>query len=127
MNNNINMRLNRINKKVGVIKIGVCLVIVLLNSYVLLAQQNSLSATEEVGYGISAEDMHMRDPFVTVDRKNHCYYIITSRWKDGRGGLFAYKSEDLKSWKEIGFVFQAAPDYLGKDDFWAPEIGRAHV
>ena len=115
------MRLNRIHKKVDIIKIGVCLIIVMLNSYALLAQQDSQPVTEKAGYNISAGDMHMRDPFVTVDRKNHCYYIITSRWKDGRGGLFAYKSEDLKNWKEIGFVFQAAPDYLGKDDFWAPD------
>lgn len=105
----------------SVIKIFIFQIIVLLNSCVLLAQQNPLTKKENVDYNIAIKDMHMRDPFVTVDHKNHCYYIITSRWKDGRGGLFAYKSEDLKKWKEIGFVYQAAPDYLGKNDFWAPD------
>lgn len=72
-------------------------------------------------YPIPAEQMYMRDPFVTVDRQNHCYYIITSRWDNGRGGLFAYKSEDLQNWREEGFVYKAAPDYLGTNDFWAPD------
>lgn len=72
-------------------------------------------------YPIPAKDMHMRDPFVIVDEEEECYYIITSRWKDGRGGLAAYKSRDLENWRDEGFVYNAAPDYLGTDDFWAPD------
>ena len=72
-------------------------------------------------YPVPASEMKMRDPFVIADKEDGCYYIITSRWKDGRGGLAAYKSRDLKNWRDEGFVFNAAPDYLGTDDFWAPD------
>lgn len=72
-------------------------------------------------YPILAKNMQMRDPFITVDREHNCYYLITPRWKDERGGLIAYKSEDLESWKELGYVFNAEKDYLGTNDYWAPD------
>lgn len=70
---------------------------------------------------IPTERLCMRDPFVTVDRQAGRYYLITSRWDQGRGGLFAYVSDDLAEWEEAGFVYNAPADYPGTDDWWAPD------
>lgn len=72
-------------------------------------------------YNINTSDMGVRDPFIIVDRENECYYLIRSAWTDGRGALYAYKSLNLKKWKDVGYVFQAEPDYLGTKDYWAPD------
>ena len=67
---------------------------------------------------VATENLRLRDPFITVDRDNACYYLIHSRWKDGRGGLFALRSQDLEHWEKTGFVYNAPEDYLGTDDWW---------
>jgi len=72
-------------------------------------------------YSINTSDMGIRDPFIIVDRKDKCYYLIQSRWDNGSGVLYAYKSLNLKKWKEVGYVFRAEPDYLGTKDYWAPD------
>ena len=72
-------------------------------------------------YTINTSDLVIRDPFIIVDHENACYYLIRSTWVDGRGALFAYKSLNLKKWKEEGYVFRADPDYLGTKDYWAPD------
>lgn len=69
---------------------------------------------------VATENLRLRDPFITVDRDNACYYLIHSRWKDGRGGLFALRSQDLEHWEKTGFVYNAPEDYLGTDDWWRP-------
>ena len=56
---------------------------------------------------VATENLRLRDPFITVDRDNACYYLIHSRWKDGRGGLFALRSQDLEHWEKTGFVYNA--------------------
>lgn len=87
----------------------------------ILTMQPPLQTPVQETYPIPASEVYIRDPFITVDKKNSCYYIITSCWKDGRGGMVAYKSKDLQNWRLEKKVFQAAPDYLGTDDFWAPD------
>lgn len=79
------------------------------------------SSPQVTDYNILTKNFKTRDPFITVDRQNNCYYLINSSWEGNKGGLYAYKSEDLKRWKEIGFVFQAPDNYLGTDDYWAPD------
>jgi beta-xylosidase len=71
---------------------------------------------------ISTNNIKCRDPFVTVDQKNKCYYLIVSQKKDERGGLFAYKSKDLNQWEKVGFVYNAPKDYIGTDNWWAPDF-----
>lgn len=73
---------------------------------------------QEIG---ATENLRLRDPFITVDRDNACYYLVHSRWKDGREGLFALRSQDLEHWEKTGFVYNAPEDYLGTDDWWAPD------
>ncbi len=70
---------------------------------------------------VATENLRLCDPFITVDRDNACYYLVHSRWKDGRGGLFALRSQDLEHWEKTGFVYNAPEDYLGTDDWWAPD------
>lgn len=75
-----------------------------------------------IEYTIKTEDMNFRDPFITVDREEGCYYLITPTRKQGRGALMAYKSLDLKMWGQVGYVYQARTDYLGNTHFWAPDF-----
>lgn len=76
----------------------------------------------EVEYTIKTSDLNIRDPFITVDREEGCYYLITSTRKQGRGALIAYKSLDLEMWGEVGYVYQARTDYIGNSHFWAPDF-----
>lgn len=71
---------------------------------------------------IAINDIKCRDPFVIVDHKNQSYYLIVSRQKDGRSGLFAYKSKDLNEWEQVGYVYNAPKDYIGTNDWWAPDF-----
>ena len=68
-------------------------------------------------YPVPASEMKMRDPFVIADKEGrmllHNHFPVEGR----KGGLAAYKSRDLKNWRDEGFVFNAAPDYLGTERF----------
>lgn len=75
-----------------------------------------------IEYTKKTSDLNIRDPFITVDREEGCYYLITSTRKQGRGALIAYKSLDLKMWGEVGYVYQARTDYIGNSHFWAPDF-----
>lgn len=70
---------------------------------------------------IPSEKIFCRDPFITVDHKAKCYYLIVSRSNDKGDKLFAYKSTDLKYWDEVGFVFNMPAGYPGTHDWWAPD------
>ena len=75
-----------------------------------------------IEYTKHTSDLNIRDPFITVDREEGCYYLITSTRKQGRGALMAYKSLDLEMWGDVGYVFQARTDYIGNSHFWAPDF-----
>lgn len=70
-----------------------------------------------IEYTKKTSDLNIRDPFITVDREEGCYYLITSTRKQGRGALIAYKSLDLEMWGEVGYVYQARTDYIGNSHF----------
>ncbi|MDR1505109.1 MAG: glycoside hydrolase family 43 protein [Prevotella sp.] len=72
---------------------------------------------EEV-YDIKVADMHIRDPFILVDRENSVYYLHVNRDKKVK----VYKSKDLTMWKDCGNSFVPKSDFWGKFDFWAPDV-----
>lgn len=74
------------------------------------------------------QNFSIRDPFVTVDRENRCYYIITAaRVSNLHYGLRAYKSYNLDTWFDKGLVYDASNDVLSVvnpsngDSNWAPD------
>ena len=50
---------------------------------------------------IKTTDMKFRDPFIFVDRKNKCYYLITSNSEQPDWRLAAYRSADLENWEFV--------------------------
>ncbi len=77
-------------------------------------------------YNIPAESIKIRDPFVTVDRENGTYYIVTTARSNGNFALKAYESKDLKMWKDNGIVYEGNQNFIGKtsgkkDSWWAPD------
>ncbi|HBX46646.1 glycoside hydrolase family 43 protein [Limibacterium fermenti] len=69
-------------------------------------------------YDIKLSDIHIRDPFILVDKQNKVYYLHVN----GDKKVKVYKSEDLTMWKDMGFSFVPQPDFWGKSDFWAPDV-----
>lgn len=69
-------------------------------------------------FDINISEISMRDPFVFVDPETKMYYIPAN----GDNKIKMYKSKDLKTWKDIGIVFEPAADFWGKTDFWAPDL-----
>ena len=69
----------------------------------------------------------IRDPFVLVDKKKKCYYIITAALTDSRHrALRAYRSTDLEHWHDAGLVYDSSIDALAcvdpeEDIWWAPD------
>lgn len=74
--------------------------------------------TPEETYDIKVSDMHIRDPFILVDRENQVYYMHVN----GDKKVKAYKSKDLTMWKDLGTSFAPGSDFWGKSDFWAPDM-----
>lgn len=69
-------------------------------------------------YLLKRDSMHVRDPFIFVDRENGFYYMQAN----GGKGFRLYKSRDLEHWKDLGFSFKADTSFWGKRDFWAPDM-----
>ncbi len=77
-------------------------------------------------YDIPQESIRIRDPFVTVDKDNGLYYIITAGRSDTTVALRAYESRDLEMWKDMGYVYLGEKGWMknvkaGKDHWWAPD------
>ena len=72
---------------------------------------------EEV-FDLRVSDMHIRDPFILVDRENQAYYMHVN----GNKKVRVYKSKDLAMWKDMGIAFAPGGDFWGKSDFWAPDV-----
>ncbi|RNC66720.1 glycoside hydrolase family 43 protein [Proteiniphilum sp. X52] len=72
---------------------------------------------EEI-YDLRVNEMHVRDPFILVDRENQVYYMHVN----GNKKVRVYKSKDLTMWKDMGIAFNPSSDFWGKSDFWAPDV-----
>lgn len=73
--------------------------------------------SEEV-YNLKLSDMHIRDPFILVDRGSQTYYMHVN----GNKKVRVYKSKNLSMWKDMDIAFNPNSDFWGKSDFWAPDV-----
>ena len=80
----------------------------------------------------TADKIHIRDPFVVVDREKGCYCLLSSCFAPPgeRGNDFfaflgtgakIYESKDLVNWSEARQVL-TIPDWVGCRALWAPEL-----
>lgn len=83
---------------------------------------NQYELRDITDYKLATSDLRIRDPFIIVDQKEKCYYLIAPRQEGTIYSLFAYQSLNLKTWKEVGTVYEMASDYLGTKDYWAPDF-----
>ena len=70
---------------------------------------------------IKTSDMKFRDPFIFVDRKAKCYYLITSNSEQPDWRLGAYRSTDLDNWEFVRRVIPLTGPYTDAADWWAPD------
>ena len=80
---------------------------------------NQTTFDDNVGetYNLSSIPLRVRDPWILADSETKNYYLYVNN----RPRIRLYQSKDLKNWSNIGDVFEAWPDFWGKDDFWAPD------
>ena len=61
--------------------------------------------------------------------EDNCYYLYGTRgdhcW-DSCNGFDVYVSRDLENWHGPTCVFEATPDFWGREQFWAPEVHKYH-
>ena len=69
-------------------------------------------------YNLNRKDIHIRDPFIHVDRENKKYYM----YANDNPRIKVYESENLEQWADLGAAFTATPDFWGINDFWAPDM-----
>ena len=77
-------------------------------------------------YNIPQESIRVRDPFITVDRTQGLYYLITAGRSEDAVALKAYESRDLEMWREVGYVYLGENGWMkgvkaGVDHWWAPD------
>lgn len=77
-------------------------------------------------YNIPQESIGVRDPFITVDRKQGRYYLVTVGGTGDAVGLKAYESRDLEMWREVGNVYKGDKGWMTGvnprvDHWWAPD------
>ena len=70
------------------------------------------------------EDIHIRDPFILPVEKTGVYYMYRTSTKDGRGGVEAFKSRDLKEWTGPVRVLDLPEDNWITGGIWAPEVHK---
>ena len=91
---------------------------------------NNPATKLEQATALTPETFRIRDPFVLVDKKKKCYYIITVAQTESRHrALRAYRSTDLEHWYDAGLVYDSSHDALAcvdtdKDVWWAPDTYR---
>lgn len=68
---------------------------------------------------VEKKDIHIRDPFFL--REGDVYYMVGS---DGMKGthLWGWETTDFEHFSDPKLLFGGAPDFWGKEDFWAPEL-----
>ncbi|MBJ6121440.1 glycoside hydrolase family 43 protein [Sphingomonas mollis] len=73
-------------------------------------------------------DMPLHDPWIVVDSATGTYHLFTRNERrmtgDGRLGIMAYTSRDLKHWTRPRMIFTLPPGTWANDGGWAPEVHR---
>lgn len=78
------------------------------------------TACAQRGTTEDADIVAMGDPFVLLAQDGHYYMYGT---QNDAEGFQAYRSDDLKHWEELGYVYRGhAEGSWTKDCFWAPEV-----
>ena len=93
--------------------------------------------------GAEAQSLHLneiycRDPYIVVDQKNECYYLVRSSSSDvfdiegnAIGGVEIYTSRDLEMWEGPHKVLSVPADNWITGTVWAPEMhyykGRYYI
>ena len=82
-------------------------------------------------YPIHVRDIIISDPFILADPVSKKYYTYAGFFKENcmapgadpvkPGCFYALESPDLVNWSYAHLVFEAAPDFWGPKDYWAPE------
>jgi hypothetical protein len=74
-------------------------------------------------------DIPIRDPYILPVEKEGTYYLYSAtrgelRGPNGRQGVCAYKSNDLKTWEGPFIVFENPEDFWADPNhgIWAPEV-----
>lgn len=69
---------------------------------------------------MKTDELHLRDPFVFVDRRSgRCLMTGTG---PGRNAFPLFASRDLDDWERLPDAFAPPPGFWAGRDFWAPEI-----
>jgi len=72
--------------------------------------------------------MQLHDPWIVADEGSRTYYLFTRNEKpmsgDGRLGIMAYSSRDLKHWTRPKIVFTLPEGTWASGGAWAPEVHR---
>lgn len=71
-------------------------------------------------------NMPLHDPWIVADRASGTYWLFTRNERamtgDGRLGIMAYRSRDLRHWQQPKLVFALPPGTWANDGAWAPEV-----
>ncbi len=93
-------------------------------------QAPSLPSIAAPRSSLALSGFYAHDPFILADPATKIYYLYTAigarQSRDGRAGVVAYKSTDLKSWDGPHHVF-TVPDGIWANPAngaWAPEVHR---
>ena len=73
------------------------------------------------------EEIRIRDPFILSYEGKYYLYGTGIPGSDENGEtrqFWCYMSRNLEDWSEPMLCFDAPGDFLGKKDFWAPEVHR---
>ena len=72
---------------------------------------------------MKTRDIHIRDPFVLVDRET--YYLYGTRGSTCWGeadGFDCYVSHDLENWSDPVEIFHKPEGFSADKNYWAPEV-----
>ena len=75
------------------------------------------------------KDIYCRDPYIVVDQKNNCYYLVRSAASNvfdiegnAIGGVEIFTSRDLEMWEGPHKVLDVPADNWITGTIWAPEM-----
>ena len=72
------------------------------------------------------DQLHLRDPFVLVEREAQRYWLYgttdANPWQGPGTGFDAWWSIDLDSWQGPVAAFRPPPGFWAESNFWAPEV-----
>ena len=84
---------------------------------------SATSTDSEAGEGTPLDSIYCRDPFIVADSSTKTYYLYrSSTTPEGFGGVEAFTSKDLKTWRGPERVFTVPEDNFITGRVWAPEV-----